>query len=430
MTDVISHTEVFCPDCNTTHPAKHILSVGKIVGIVECPVGAREVVLSEHGDLFMQFRRQAHFDPAFRAPEERPFFFHYLPITDDCDCHCPVCFSAAGKSANNSYLSVEEAEDLAGTAADNGVTTVILIGGEPTLHPRLTELIGVFRRREMKVWLATNGLRIAQEPGLAVRLKEAGIEKVDLQLDSFNPTTHIAIRGHGKIGEKLTAAAAVVAAGLKLGLICTVTTHNLPELSVFCREVFSWPDLPRTVIMQGAAHSGRLTTDNTRHITREEIITSLVEGQAVPGLKAGHFWPYPLFRPLHVYVHPDCAANTFVVLHKGGIEPLANYVKTDKFLDLAYRRPYRKTTGNRRWHLMVLTVQCLRLSVLKLLLRHVADLLTGGRGVRTLFIGTGAFLREDFLDLARVRRCGSGTLTGNGCESLCAYYTCRPYNHT
>ncbi len=428
MHEVISQTEVFCPACRCAHPARQLLEEGRIIGEVDCPVGPWRTTLSAHSDLFLQFRSQAGFRPDYRAPEDRPFFFHYVPVTNDCNCRCPVCYSDSGTSEDNDYLSLEEAREIAKTALDKGAWIVVLVGGEPTMHPLLAELIRLFSHSGLCVWMATNGLRLAADPALPARLKKAGLEKVSLQLDSFDLQTHRAIRGNDFIPEKIEAARLVAAAGLNLGLVCTVTSHNLAELSSYCRRVFDWPAPPGTIVFQGAAHVGRLAIDGDRHITREEIVSSLVEGQAISGLTNADFWPIPVFRPLHIHVHPDCAANTVAVITDRKVETASGYADMDRFIELASRSPECPRPGSRRRYLLALALKCMGRRGWGLLARHVIRRLSGGSGTRIVFIGTGAFLQRDFQDLSRVQRCGSAALTASGCESLCSFHGKQPCN--
>lgn len=427
MAEVINHTEVFCHACASPHPARQLLDNGKIIGIVDCPVAPWQTTLSEHADLFLQFRQQAHYDPDFQAPE-RPYYFHYLAITDDCNCQCPVCFTAASPQTRNVYLTLDEAEQVAGTALKNGVQTVVFIGGEPTIHPQLFELIAIFRQAKLQVWIATNGMEIARTPQLAAQLKSVGVSKVCLQFDTLDAATHLAIRGHQKIDAKIAAAQAISDAGLVLGLVCTVTSHNLEELPSFCRSVMDWPQPPRTIAIQAAAHAGRLTTDTNTQITREEIVAALIKGQAIAGLTASHFWPIPIFQPLNIFVHPDCAANTVVVITATGISPLSRYVDMERLLGLAQQSPEIPASRARTRHLFFMVLKSIRWQGVKLLINHFFARMRGRAGVRMTFIGTGAFLRPDFLDTARINRCASGVLTTSGCDSLCRFYSKKPFN--
>lgn len=426
MADIINHTEVYCHTCRIPHPARQILHDGKIIGAVDCPVAPWQTTLSNHAGLFLQFRRQADFDPALQPPEERSFYFNYVTITDDCNCRCPVCFAAAGSHDSNVYLSIAEAEKVAATAVKKGAQSVNIIGGEPTLHPLLLDIIGVFRRHNLKVALATNGLLLARQPLLASQLKHAGVSKICLQFDSFDPEIHRAIRGHGYIEEKMVAARATTAAGMSLGLVCTVTSHNLPELASFCRTALSWSDPPNSIAFQGAAHSGRLTIDQETFITKEDIVTSLADGEAVAGLTAAHFWAFPVFRPFGIFVHPDCSANTVVVISDKAIEPLSRYIDMDRLVHLAASSPAAAFAQTKNMQILLILLRTVRVAGASLVSKHLWARITGKKGINFCFIGTGAFLRRDFMDMSRITRCGSSELTAGGCESLCAFHGKRP----
>lgn len=430
MTEVISTTEVYCHACQSSHPARHIRDKGKILGMVDCPVSPWQTTLSDHAELFLQFRRQAGFTPEFRPPAERPYYFHYLSVTEECNCQCPVCFTASTPGTSQNHLTPAAAEQIATTALKNGVHTVVFIGGEPTIHPQLYELIEIFRRAKLHVWIATNGLQIAQTPEMAARLKSAGVAKVCLQFDTFDQETHLAIRGHRQIAAKVNAARAISEAGLILGLVCTVTSHNLKELSSFCRTVLAGPHPPQTIAIQAAAQSGRLATDSDKQITREEIVTSLIDGAAIAGLSSSHFWPIPICRPLNIFVHPDCAANTVAVITASGTDPLGHFVDMEKLLTRVAQMPARISRWTKFRLLTYALLTSVRRAGLILLVKHCFARLRGAQGVRFCFIGTGAFLRRDFHDLGRIERCASGVLTSSHCDSMCSYYSRQPFTQT
>lgn len=427
MAELIGETEVLCPDCRTPHPARQLHEAGKIVGEVDCPVAPWRTTLSDNAELFLQFRRQAGYDPQFRAPAKRPYYFHYLSITDDCNCRCPVCFTAAGPGHHRTALSLDAAQQAAETARANGAKTVVFIGGEPTIHPQLFELIATFRRVGLKVWIASNGLRLAEEPELAGRLKQSGVDKICLQFDSFDSDTHQAIRGHQQIATKRDAAHAISTAGLTLGLVCTVTPHNLAELGAFCRTALAWPQPPTTIAIQAAAESGRLTTDNDAPICREQIVASLIDGDAVDGLAGHHFWPIPIVRPLNIFVHADCSANTVAVITPTATTPLSTYLDVDRLFALVGRLPADMARPVLATRLGLAFLACLRRPAPGLLLRHLWARLRGKPGIRLCFIGTGAFLRRDFHDLARIERCASGVIAGRHCDSMCRYFSQKPF---
>jgi cyclic pyranopterin phosphate synthase len=85
-----------------------------------------------------------------------------------------------------SILSFEEADRLIGVFARLGVRKVRLTGGEPLLRQQLEHLVRlVASRREIAdVALTTNGVLLARTAG---RLKEAGLHRVTVSLDTLKP---------------------------------------------------------------------------------------------------------------------------------------------------------------------------------------------------------------------------------------------------
>ena len=69
-------------------------------------------------------------------------------------------------------------------------------GGEPTVRDDLPELIRMGREKGFTFFqLNTNGLRLAEEPGYAEALKEAGLSCVFLQFDGVDDSVYEVLRG-------------------------------------------------------------------------------------------------------------------------------------------------------------------------------------------------------------------------------------------
>lgn len=87
-----------------------------------------------------------------------------VQVCDHCNLRCAGCLHFA-PLAQEHYLDVDEYErDLQQLAAVNGIegyfASVVLMGGEPLLHPRLADIVRVTRARlpQQNVTLCTNGL--------------------------------------------------------------------------------------------------------------------------------------------------------------------------------------------------------------------------------------------------------------------------------
>ncbi len=105
-------------------------------------------------------------------------------ITDHCNLRCPTCFaeSAPARSSVAPLESVLASVD-ARLAHENGrIDVLMLSGGEPTLYPRLAELLDeVTARPVVRILVNTNGLRIAQDDELLALLRRHR-ERVEVYL--------------------------------------------------------------------------------------------------------------------------------------------------------------------------------------------------------------------------------------------------------
>ena len=78
---------------------------------------------------------------------------------------CPLCFASAGAGFN---LTLEEVEEILDSlvAAEGNPEVVQFSGGEPSIHPQITDMMRAAKQRNIRyVMLNTNGKRIADDDG-------------------------------------------------------------------------------------------------------------------------------------------------------------------------------------------------------------------------------------------------------------------------
>lgn len=151
---------------------------------------------------------------------------HYLRVslTDACNLRCVYCmpeditFRPAA-----SLLQDEEILTLVQVAASLGVDKVRLTGGEPTIRRGVVELVRAIRAIPgiRRVAMTTNGLKLAE---LARPLAEAGLDQVNISIDSLNPEKFRRITRRGNLEEVWRGIEAAEAAGLSpIKINCVVT---------------------------------------------------------------------------------------------------------------------------------------------------------------------------------------------------------------
>lgn len=146
-----------------------------------------------------------------------------LSVTDLCNYRCRYCMPAEGvpKREHGEILSVEECIEVVRAAARCGVTKVRLTGGEPLIRRGILDICrGIARIPEVReLCLTTNGSLL---PEMAVPLRQAGVDRLNISLDTLRPDRFAAITRTGTLQQALDGIAAAEEAGftgLKLNTV-------------------------------------------------------------------------------------------------------------------------------------------------------------------------------------------------------------------
>ncbi|MGK2348369.1 GTP 3',8-cyclase MoaA [Actinomyces sp. W5033] len=143
-----------------------------------------------------------------------------LSVTDRCNLRCTYCMPAQGLQwlPTPDLLTVAELARLARLAVEHlGVERVRLTGGEPLLRRDLEEVVAAvagLRTRSgapVDVGLTTNGLGLDKR---AAGLREAGLGRVNISLDSLDPVEYAAVTRRDRLDDVLRGIAAAQEVGL------------------------------------------------------------------------------------------------------------------------------------------------------------------------------------------------------------------------
>ncbi|MBR2576358.1 MAG: radical SAM protein [Firmicutes bacterium] len=126
----------------------------------------------------------------------------------------PRLYDPALFSEDKSEMSIETAVAVAKAAVALGITKIRLTGGEPMEHSDILGLVKAVRDVEgiERLSMTTNGTLF---PGKAKDLKEAGLDSVDVLLDTFSEEKYIYLTGGAPIDETMDALEAGVKTGMK-----------------------------------------------------------------------------------------------------------------------------------------------------------------------------------------------------------------------
>lgn len=137
-----------------------------------------------------------------------------LSVTERCNYRCRYCMGEAGvpKREHGEILSFEELSEIAGACVACGVKKIRLTGGEPLVRWGLLELCRRLRAipKLQELCLTTNGSLL---PALAVPLRDAGVDRLNISLDTLRPSRFSAITRRGSLADVQAGVAAAEDAG-------------------------------------------------------------------------------------------------------------------------------------------------------------------------------------------------------------------------
>lgn len=161
-----------------------------------------------------------------------------VSVTDRCNFRCVYCMPEAGIAwkPHSEILTYEEITRITRVAVGLGVKAVRITGGEPLVRRGIVGLAaGLAKLKDIgleDLSMTTNGSLLAP---LARSLREAGLDRVNISLDTLDAGRFKAITKKGLVGGTLAGIGAALAAGLmpvKVNVVLARTV-NLAEVCDF-----------------------------------------------------------------------------------------------------------------------------------------------------------------------------------------------------
>jgi cyclic pyranopterin phosphate synthase len=188
--------------------------------------------------------------PALVDRQHRLIEYLRISVTDRCNFRCTYCIPEAGVEHvdRENVLSFEELTRLVTCFARLGVRRLRLTGGEPTVRRDLPALVAMLRAIDgiEDLALSTNGHRLAE---VAAPLRRAGVDRLNVSVDSLDPARFLAITRGGELARVLAGIEAARAAGftdIKLNAVA-VRGFNDDEVPALCAYAWEHALVPRFI---------------------------------------------------------------------------------------------------------------------------------------------------------------------------------------
>ena len=165
-----------------------------------------------------------------------------ISVTDRCNLRCTYCMPETGIELldHKDILSFEEIKQIIKTAVKLGIDKIRLTGGEPLIRKDIVRLVSMIANIKgiKDLAMSTNGILLEQ---FAQPLVKAGLQRINISLDTLNPTKYTELTRGGDIKKVFKGIEAARNANLAPIKINCVVMHSSDEsdaqkVKIFCNE--------------------------------------------------------------------------------------------------------------------------------------------------------------------------------------------------
>ncbi|MBP3623046.1 MAG: GTP 3',8-cyclase MoaA [Oscillospiraceae bacterium] len=250
-----------------------------------------------------------------------------ISVTELCNLRCRYCMPEEGvcKKRHEEMLREDEMIQAVEAAASLGITKLRITGGEPLVKKNI---VSICRRAAAvegirEVCLTTNGILL---PALAVPLKEAGVKRLNISLDTLDAEKYAYITRTGSLSQAVEGIRAAMDAGFEKVKLNTVLIggFNEEEIVPLAELTLRYPIDLRFIEMMPMVEGGfgpEAFLPNTRVL---EVLPQLEEQPADGGVARLYRLPGALGRVgliSPVNAHFCAACNRIRLTADGKLKP-------------------------------------------------------------------------------------------------------------
>jgi cyclic pyranopterin phosphate synthase len=152
-----------------------------------------------------------------------------ISVTDRCNLRCTYCMPEKGIELlrHQDILSFDEIVEVTRVAVSLGVDKVRITGGEPLVRKGIVTLVRMIAEIEGvdDFGMTTNGILLEK---FAPELAQAGLQRINISLDTMNPERYRLITRNGTIEDVLSGVESARKAGLQpIKINCVVQTNSV-----------------------------------------------------------------------------------------------------------------------------------------------------------------------------------------------------------
>ncbi|MDI6605027.1 MAG: GTP 3',8-cyclase MoaA [Thermoanaerobacteraceae bacterium] len=221
-----------------------------------------------------------------------------ISVTDFCNLRCIYCMPKEGiaKREHKDILRYEEIITILKECVKLGINKVRITGGEPLVRKGIVDFISMVK--EIKgiedISITTNGILLAD---MALALKAAGLNRVNISLDTLNPKRYKMITRGGDVDKVFAALDASLMAGLnpvKINMV-VIRGINDDEIEEFAKLTIERPFHVRFIELMPIGEGAKLGSES---VVESDEIRAKVEriGELYPAKDVKNNGPAVTYR--------------------------------------------------------------------------------------------------------------------------------------
>lgn len=172
---------------------------------------------------------------------DREINYLRISLLDRCNLNCIYCKTGEAERCfkREESLNLNQIEDIVRNASILGINKVRLTGGEPLLYENIDVLIKKIRsvKEIQEISITTNGILLAQKAEL---IKNAGLDRINISLDTLNPEKYSYITGGGNIFDVLNGIEAArqnnIPTKINMVVLKDINDDEIQNIKDFCHE--------------------------------------------------------------------------------------------------------------------------------------------------------------------------------------------------
>jgi hypothetical protein len=376
---IISKTKSVCPECKKVINAKLVDDGEKIYMVKTCKEHGQFKEIVYHSDVYKRIKQTIPREGIVKGcpyaceackAHKTTTILAVIDVTSRCNLNCEYCFANANDRCYEPTL--QQLKDTISflRGAQPLCNAILFSGGEPTLREDFFEILDHARKEHFDcLMIATNGIKLANDPSYVKELVKHGVGVIYLSFDGLDDSTNKYKKSHRYIGKLMANARK---AGLQIMLVPTVAKNvNNHQVFDIIKLAIDNIDVVRGVNFQPIGFSGRAQRESMERYTIPDLIKD-IEAQSEGQIKATDFFSVDTCRPLtdsfsallnqdviDFSMHPMCGMATYLFIQKTQkaddrkndgekkILPITEFLDVEKFIGTCakYSKELKKKKG-------------------------------------------------------------------------------------